>query len=136
MSTKVSVNQLGDEIMNQLMEHKEMTTQVMTKAVEDSAKTVKKEIETNAPVHTGAYKNRKRSPGSYKKSWRTKKTALSSTGLEVTVYSANEYRLTHLLEKGHALRNGGRAKAFPHIAPAQERGEDQLMRDLQKGLKA
>ena len=135
MSTRVSVDKLGDAIMEQLLEYKNLTREVMVKAVEDAAKTVLTEIQKNAPVHSGPYKNRNRQPGAYKRSWRQKRTAESATGLSITIYSAQHYRLTHLLENGHAKRGGGRTRAFPHIAPAEEKGEEQLLRDIQRGLK-
>ena len=43
--------------------------------------------------------------------------------------------LAHLLEHGHAKRGGGRTRAIPHILPAQEAAEEQLMNDIERGLK-
>ena len=86
---------------------------------------VKKDIGANAPRLTGKYA----------KSWRTKKTKETSTELEVTVYSPSRYMLAHLLEHGHAKRNGGRVRAIPHIAPAEEAAEEALLRDIERGLK-
>lgn len=57
--------------------------------------------------------------GSYKKGWSRKMTR-KRLYAEATVYNKTEGSITHLLEFGHALRNGGRARAFPHIAPIND----------------
>ncbi|MCD8398097.1 MAG: HK97 gp10 family phage protein [Lachnospiraceae bacterium] len=123
-SEKVSVDEMADVINDYLKEYADLAADVMKNAVKKTATSVKKDIQANAPVETGAYK----------KSWTTKKTAESSERIEMTVYSKNRYQIAHLLEHGHALRGGGRARAFPHIAPAEEAGEEELVRQLKKGL--
>ena len=51
-----------------------------------------------------------------------------------TVHSPTRYMLAHLLEKGHAKRNGGRTRAIPHIAPAEQAGVQQLESLIRKAL--
>ena len=86
---------------------------------------MKQDINSSAPVRTGKYA----------RSWRAKTTKETSQSLEVTVYSPTRYMLAHLLEHGHAKRNGGRVRAIPHIAPAEEHGEEELLQDIENALK-
>lgn len=125
MSRTVSVDDMADAIGEILEEYSGMATDEMKSAVQKSAKFVKEEISANAPRQTGAYA----------KSWTSKKTEEDSTSVQYTVYSKNKYQLAHLLENGHALRNGGRTKAYPHIAPAEEAGESYLENLIEEALK-
>ena len=125
VTVSIPVGNLADEVMKQLGEYAEVTTDGMKKAVSAAGKTVRKEIQSGAPVKSGKYK----------KSWTVKKTAESATKLEVTVHSKNRYQLAHLLEHGHAKRNGGRTKAIPHIAPAEELGAEQLEQDIERMIR-
>ena len=61
--------------------------------------------------------------GKYAKNWRFKKNSKGS----FVIYNADPtYRLTHLLEHGHVLRNGGRSKAIPHIKPVEEKVKEKF----------
>ena len=121
---KVSVDRLADAVMEGLEEYNKLATDKVKAAVKKAGTTVRKEISSTAPRKSGRYAD----------SWRSKTTAESSTSMQVTVYSPSRYMLAHLLEHGHALRNGGRARAFPHIAPAEETGEKQLTTDIERAL--
>jgi hypothetical protein len=41
----------------------------------------------------------------------------------------------HLLEKGHALRNGGRARARVHVAPVQDWMNEELRKKIEEAIK-
>ena len=122
---KVSVSELADAVMEGLVEYAELATEDMKAAVKKAGNSAKKYIEANAPEKTGAYK----------KSWAVKTVRENANAMEVVVYSRNRYQLAHLLEFGHALRQGGRTRAFPHIAPAEERATEMLVREAEAALK-
>lgn len=124
MAKKVRVDQLADAVMEELDKYKDLATDDMKKAVKDAGKTVRTEITNNAPRRTGKYA----------KSWRDKVTGENADSIQVTVHSPNRYQIAHLLENGHAKRNGGRVRAIPHIKPAEDKGEEQLERDITKAL--
>ncbi len=119
-----SIDDMADEIMKGLTEYSDLADSAMKKAVRKTATSVKKEISANAPVKSGRYK----------KSWTAKKTKENSHTLEMTIHSKDRYQLAHLLEHGHAKRNGGRVAAIPHIAPAEENGADMLESLIKKEL--
>lgn len=124
-SSKVSIGNMADAIMKELNEYADLTSDGVKAAVTKAAKTVKAEIQSGAPVDTGAYK----------KSWSTKTTGESSQSLEITVYSRNRYQLAHLLEFGHAKRGGGRVAARPHIAAAEQTGVEQLEQEIERCIR-
>ena len=53
--------------------------------------------------------------GRYRKGWKLRKI-----GDNYVIFNATDASLTHLLEYGHALRNGGRSKSFTHIKPVEQ----------------
>ena len=124
MSDRVKIENLANAVMESLEDYADLATDDMKAAVKKSAKTVKTDIAANAPKRTGKYA----------KSWATKTTKETSTALELTVHSRNRYQIAHLLEHGHAKRGGGRVAAIPHIAPAEEKGAEELEREIRRAL--
>ena len=125
MARKVTIDGLADAVMKELDEYSKVIDEDMRKAVSKAGQTVRKEISANAPKRHG----------DYAKSWSTKKTRQTSRSLEVTVYSRNRYQLAHLLEHGHAKRNGGRTRAQVHIAPAEQNGVRKLEEDIKRSIR-
>ena len=125
MSQNVSIDDMDDVIMKELEKYANLATDDMKDAVKDTAKSIKSDIEGSAPVLTGRYK----------KSWKIKKIRENANSLDVLVHSSNRYQLTHLLEFGHAKRGGGRVAGKPHIAPAAEKGEQDLIKAIEEKLK-
>lgn len=124
MIVMASIDDLADLVMDGLREYSKLADDAMKKAVRKTATSVKKEISENAPKDTGTYA----------KSWATKKTKENSHSLEMTVHSKNRYQIAHLLEHGHAKRNGGRVPGKPHISPAEENGAELLQSLIKKEL--
>ena len=119
-----SSDNLADEMIKGLKEYRDLADDAMKKAVRKTATVVKQNISDNAPADTGAYS----------KSWTTKKVSESNHSLTVTVHSRNRYQIAHLLEHGHAKRNGGRVSGQPHIAPAEQKGEQTFEDIIRKAL--
>ena len=124
MGRRISIDALADTVMEYLNDYADVSAEGMKKAVRKAGNTVK-EIGANAPKDTGAYA----------KSWTVKNTKETANALEVTVYSKNKYQLAHLLEHGHAKRNGGRVAGKKPIAPAEETGIRQLEAEIERCLR-
>ena len=132
MSSKVTVNQMASEMNKILEEFADFTDEAVDKGVSETAKDAVKELRDAHPAGSGKYGSWDKK---YNKGWKVTQT---KTDLryhkKATIHNATDYQLTHLLEKGHALKDGGRTQAFPHIAPVAEKCEDELIKNIKKWI--
>lgn len=125
MSRNTSIDDMDSAIMTELEKYADLAADDLKDAVKETAKSVRKDIQDNAPVDTGKYK----------KSWSVKNVHEDAESIDLVVHSRNRYQIAHLLEHGHAKRGGGRVAARPHIAAAEERGNEKLVQTLEEKLK-
>lgn len=69
----------------------------------------------------------------YWKSWTSKVTKEKTGDYSVVLYSKMP-GLPHLLEYGHALRQGGRTEGRTHIKPVEETLIEEYEKGIEKGL--
>ena len=125
MNRTVSIDEMDSAIMDELEKYAELASDDLKAAVKETAASVRKDIQAGAPVDTGKYK----------KSWSVKNVHEDSESIDLVVHSRNRYQIAHLLEHGHAKRGGGRGAAKPHIAAAEQRGNEKLVTTIEQKLK-
>ena len=75
--------------------------------------------------------------GAYAKSWVNDVVRVTRVSTAKVVHNEEHYRLTHLLENGHVIRNGtgrtfGRTGKYPHIADVDEWAREELPKRFRK----
>lgn len=116
----VSIDNLANEITQILQEYTTEVEEGLEKAKEKVAKDGAKTLKSSSPKRYGKYA----------KGWRAKKD-----GKAWVIHNATRHQLTHLLEKGHAKRGGGRVPGRAHIAPVEERAIKDFEEEVEKVIR-
>lgn len=121
MAKRINVDKFVSAVLEELDEYAVLTQDALAEAIEETAEETAKAVSDKAAVRTGKYKE----SITYGKVGKHGSTAVYA--------EAPEYRLTHLLEKGHASRNGGRVQPSPqggHWQAPSEAVPDKLVSKL------
>lgn len=114
---KLPTGKLANVIANALREYEDALIDDVNEAAKETGKIVRKEITQNA-------KELFPPNGSYANSWRVSKGKVRNRNDETYIVHSDDYRIAHLLEKGHAKTGGGRVEGRPHIKPAEDNGKE------------
>lgn len=123
----INVDQIANTIMKELEIYQQNTIEDVEYAVKLVAKETAAELRETAPIGP---------TGEYAPSWSHRRSPEAGKDfMSMVVYSKKpQYRVTHLLEKGHEAVDGSWVAPRPHIAAAEEKAggwmEDQLTKRL------
>ena len=115
----MKADDLGKAILKELQNYQKEVQEDMDKVADEVAEKLKNE----------SPKSNRKSGGAYASSW-----VKSKEKGKIKIHNKEHYRLTHLLERGHAKRNGGRTKAMPHIAPVEQFAIDTVHKKIEERL--
>lgn len=124
MAKGIAIDELAKAIAEELENYSDEVAEKTKEAVDEVAKEAKEEIDRHITFHDKT--------GKYRKSLSVK-TVRETKNNKTKVWHAKgkQARLTHLLENGHASRNGGSVQAYPHI----KYGDDYVQEELPKRIK-
>lgn len=143
-SNKVSIDNLSSAILKQLQEYKDDISEEVKEASDKLIKEARDELKSISPKANKRVYLRKFSStgqsdwqesGSYSKSWTTKKGEKAKEIYSKIVYNKKYYRLTHLLEFGHANRDGSRTNPIPHIRTTEDKYKEKFIEELEAKIR-
>ncbi len=104
---------LSESLQKILRQYGDDVREVTRRMVKKSGNEARDQLKKVSP-------RRPKSNKHYADGWTVGDYTWSTLGAHVTVYNAKKPGLAHLLENGHANRNGGRTRAYVHIKPVEE----------------
>lgn len=133
-SNKVAIDKLSSTIMKYLTEYKEDIEEDVKEVANKNTKEAQKELKQISPRADRTVKLRGGTTvvsGSYAKSWSIKNGKKAKDIYSRIVYNKEHYRLTHLLEFGHANRDGSRTKPIAHIRTTEDKYREKFIEELE-----
>ena len=122
----VSVDQLAAEIAKGLADYSQEVVEKVNISSEKVGKSAVKRLKETSPKRYGKYA----------KSWTMKtEPEVGQPHKRIVHVKAPHYRLTHLLEHGHAKVGGGRVEGIPHVRPAEEMAIKEFMAEVEEAIK-
>ena len=123
---KISIDRLAAEITEGLKEYSQEVVEKVNVSSEKVGRAAVKRLKETSPKRTGRYA----------KSWAMKtEPEVGQPHKRIVHVKAPHYRLTHLLEYGHAKVGGGRVEGRPHIRPAEEEVIREFTREVEEVIK-
>lgn len=126
----VNYGRVSEEIMQILLDYGDEAVEVLNEEAQKSGEACAKELKSVSM--SGSSKKKK-----YKSGWACKveeNRSIRSGVKRIIVHNKNKPQIAHLLEYGHANRDGGRTDGIEHIRPMEKKYTDEFVDNVKKRL--
>lgn len=124
----MALDLISDQIAKIFDEYDRDMKRKVNNSVDKVAKESVQKLKDTSPKKTG----------DYAKGWKIKRERGRNGINDVTIHNATDYRLTHLLENGHVIRNKkgtyGRTSGRKHIKPVEEYFNSEVVEEIEREL--
>lgn len=127
--SNIKPEELNKVVMDYLKDYKEDIDEEVVEVVDEVTRKAKDELKQTSPRGEGSRTN------PYYKGWAVKLSKKRTGVYHKVIWNRTNYQLTHLLEFGHATRDGGRTRAIPHIRPVEEKYNVEFVDKLEKKIR-
>lgn len=131
MPKTIQVDDLQKAITDYLENYKEDIDEDVVETVDEVTKKARDELKQ---VSRQKFKLHGRHDPYYM-GWSIKLSKKRTGTYHKVIWNKTNYQLTHLLEFGHATRNGGRTRAVPHIQPIEQKYQVEFMDKLKQRIR-
>ena len=131
MAKAITVDRLGEEIAKILDEY---ATDITGNVEEATRRVTKMGVKTVKSESLRSFKDVNLDKGRYGTGW-TSQIETGRFSAQGTIYNYKYPGLPHLLEYGHANRYGGRTPGHIHIAPVEEKINEDFERKIENEIK-
>lgn len=128
---KIQAVDLSSAVADLLDEYGEEVYDHLGVAIEETAEKAAKDLRS-----VKKFSEQGHPTGVYSAGWTQEQTIRGRTSLVRVVYNQDYPQYAHLLEFGHANRGGGRTEGFTHIKPVNDWVQDEIVRAVEKAVKA
>ena len=125
MAKKTPVEKFASTIQKILAEYGESVEENLSEATQKMAKKGAQAVRQNAAAAFGS--------GRYARGWKSQ-VDVGRLFTRAVIYNRSLPGLPHLLEHGHAKRNGGRTAATVHIEPVADLIENEFIREVKRTI--
>jgi Holliday junction resolvasome RuvABC DNA-binding subunit len=115
------IDDISKELVKNLTEY--------TKSVEKQVKKIQRKTARNMVDELKQTSPRSEEGGTYAEGWKSRRV-----GEDLVVYNKSRYFITHLLEKGHAKKGGGRMMPQVHIEPVEEKHIKEYLSSIEEAI--